>query len=179
MVAFVSNLSAIKHSIDMAKAKIEHTVTAQIQGVVAMMLKDLAMNTPQWSGDLAASWQVVVGKGATPSNNGYTGFKATGRYVYPPPHFKGDPDAIGFALMANMADIASIRWNSNISIVNNSQTLTVGKDGPPLTSQAQLRDGNFISGDFMAVKYVAQKYRDKNMKNTRFGYFNADQITGM
>lgn len=165
MVAFVSNLSAIKHSIDMAKAKIEHTVTEQIRGVVTMMLKDLAMNTPQWSGDLAASWQVVVGKSVSPIHLGDTPFKQR-PYKYPPPHSKGDPEAVGFALIQNQGEIASIRWNSTISIQNVNPTEAV-------INETNLRPGNFIRGDIMAVKYVAQKYRDKNLKNTRFDYGRA------
>lgn len=162
MVAFVSNLSAIKHSIDMAKARLKGEVTAQIQGVVTMMLKDLAMNTPQWSGDLAASWQVVVGKGVSPIHLGDTPFKRR-PYEYPPPHFKGDSGAVGFAMMQNQGEIASIKWNSTISIQNANPTEAV-------INESNLRRGNFISGDIMAVKYVAQKYRDKDLKNTRFDY---------
>jgi len=161
MGAFISNLNAVKFSIDQAKAKLEGTVNAQMRGVVSLMLRDLATNTPQWSGDLAASWQVVVGGETYPL--GQTGFKSN-PIVRPAPHFKGDSEAVNYAMEMNAGMLSQIRYNKKISIVNNNPTVDA------IETEGQLRPGNFISGDFMAVKYVAQKYRDKDLSKTRFTY---------
>lgn len=157
MAAFISNLQTLRHSMDLAKDRIEGTVTDRYRKAVRIVLKDLAANTPQWSGDLAASWQVVVGKGAKAAYPEYTPLKSDfSRQLAP--KWKGDGTAVDLALQRAEFDIASIRWNSHVSIVNVSKTLTEGEGGPPLTDERQLRPGNFIKGDFMAVKYVAHKY---------------------
>lgn len=166
MGAFITNLSAVKHSINLAKAKLEGTVNSQMRGVATLMLRDLATNTPQWSGDLAASWQVVVGGDTAPL--GETGFKQV-PYQTLYPHFKGDKEAVNFAMQDNAGMLAQIRYNKSISIRNTNPTVDVIEEG-------KLRPNNFIPGDFMAVKYVAQKYRDKDFRNTRFAYSSPDQL---
>lgn len=171
MGAFISNMNAVKHSIDQAKVNLKNTVSSQMRGVVTLMLRDLAANTPQWSGDLAASWQVVVGGEMAPI--GYTGFKQV-PYEHPAPHFKGDREAVDYTIQMNAGMLKQIRYNRSISIVNNNPTIAAIEVAG---GEAWLRHSpdNFIAGDFMAVKYVAQKYRDKDFSKTRFTYDSPDQ----
>lgn len=159
--AFISNLNAVKHSINLVKAKLEGEVNSQMRGVVGLILQDLATNTPQWSGDLAASWQVEVSGESAPI--GESGLKQD-PYEYPAPHFKGDREAVDITMANNAGMLSQIRYNKQISIVNNNPTVDA------IVTEGQLRPNNFIPGDFMAVKYVAQKYRDKDLSKTRFTY---------
>ena len=175
MRPMVSNLQAFKHSLEAVDARLKNGYTKAYQAHVTKMLKDLVLNTPQWSGDLAASWQVVVGSKAQAVPHGYTMLKDTAYMTKPQEGADrksiGDTGAWGLAYANNMEAIASIRWNSHVSIQNVSKTLTVGNpDGHPLVDEGQLRPGNFIEGDFMAVQYVAMKYVDSDLSISRYRY---------
>lgn len=161
-MAFITGLESFRNTLKQANAAAQGQATAVYRKQVRAILKDLAASTPQFSGDLAASWQVVVGKGAVPEDKGYTNLKDT---VEPgqEPHFKGDKAAISYALAANSYRLEQIRWNSVVSIANVSSTLTGGEGDKPL-QEIDLRPGNFIPGDFMAVRYVAAKYSHRGGK---------------
>lgn len=169
-MAFVSNLEAFKNSLMAARARTQGTVTKRYRLYVANILHDLAANTPQWSGDLAASWQVKVGaKNQIAFDPGYTELKQKEWRDVNPVQFRGYPTAVKTAMDKNAAAIASIRWNSKVSIQNVSQTLTVGDDEKGPLQEGDLRINNFIPGDFMAVQFVADKYSRKNIPLS-FGY---------
>lgn len=165
MVAFVANLKSVIQDFELAKARLEHKVTVRKQDIIRDMLADLAANTPQWSGDLAASWEVLVGAKSFSHGLPTTIFKSV-PFEVPPPYIRGDLAAVGYARVANEEKIKTIRWNSLVSIVNISKTLQEGDEGNnPLTQQVadiniQKRPQNYIPGDFMAVHYVAQKYQN-------------------
>ena len=61
--SMISNLGSFKKTLAYHKRRIKETATQRVQRFTKDVLIDLAKNTPQWSGDLAASWQVVVGEG--------------------------------------------------------------------------------------------------------------------
>ena len=44
------------------KAQIKQKASTFVRGKVLLVLKDLVNQTPQWSGDLAGSWKVMVGE---------------------------------------------------------------------------------------------------------------------
>lgn len=163
MTALVKGLQGFQNTVMAARARAQGHVTARYQRLVREMLKDLAKNTPQWSGDLAASWQVMVG-----ANNqvavdlGYTYLKGESDFVNP--KWIGDKDAVEHALQANRDAIAKIRWNSHVSIQNASQTLTDGDRGDNPLNEDNLRPGNFIPGDIMATALVAAKYSRTKMR---------------
>lgn len=157
--AFVSNIKSVTDSLRASQARANDIITHRYQNLVRKMLKDLASHTPQWSGDLAASWQVLVGRdNQTAHDKGYTTLKTDLGSV----KFIGDPAAVTYAVTYNEPAIQRIRWNSVVSIQNASKTLVgdMAEGNPPL-SEEWLRDGNFIPGDFMAVNFVAAKYARK------------------
>lgn len=162
MVALISNLQSFNKTIKYAHAKVEHKATAYYKGFVTLMLTELASHTPQYTGTLAASWQVIVGKGAQPIpdhmvldliNEDWRNSSDI-KWI-------GDEEAVAIALRENEEAINSIRWNSHVYIINTHPGLT-GSDGD-FIDPFELREGNFVSReDFMAVAYVASKYSHKN-----------------
>lgn len=153
MSAGLRNLQSFEKSVGRAKARAEGKVTRRYQEFVAKILKELAANTPQWSGDLAASWEVVVGKDTPASQFGHTDLKQTPPVPRALAKFKGDKAAVEEALQRNAFILLTIRWNSNVRIVNNNPTQYV-----PGFNEGRLRRGNFIPGDLMAAAYVASRY---------------------
>jgi hypothetical protein len=158
-MAGVKNLNAFMSAMERAKTNLKSTVTQRYQKFVFLVLQDLALNTPQWSGDLAASWQVVTGAKGSPTPLPATGFKANlpGKgYEWPAPHQKGDRPAVDYALVNNSFIIESIRWNSKVSIQNINPT-------QDKLSEEALRPVNRpeISGDIMAAAYVAARWSTK------------------
>lgn len=162
MVALISNLQSFNKTIKYAHARVEHKATAYYKGFVTLMLTELASHTPQYTGSLAASWQVVVGKNGRPIPD-----HAVRDMIDEDWHHRvdakwiGDPIAVELALQENEEAINSIRWNSHVIIVNTHPGLT-GSEGDPIDPFA-LREGNFVSReDFMAVSYVASRYSHQN-----------------
>ena len=160
MPALISNLQSFHNSIGYQKARVEHKATAYYRNFVRAVLKDLALNTPQWTGNLAASWQVVVGANAHAEPNLEVEVNPGVQWDdldHTSASFKGEPDAVMACLTWNEGAIQSIRWNSHVAIINTYPDLEAGE-----IKEEHLRHGNFIAGDIMAVSYVAQLYNHKN-----------------
>lgn len=166
----VTNLSAFTNKIERAKKSMTGQVTAKYKKAVGRVLEDLALNTPQWSGELAASWQVVVGsKGeATARYRGFNKEDTTFEAGYNGAQYNmGDRPAVTIALGNNKADIESIRWNSKVSIVNANPTSRFQAANfrrAEVGEHPGMRDVNRprIAGDFMGVQFVKQKWSTKN-----------------
>lgn len=162
----VTGLENFKNSLLRSKAKLKHNVTERYQLLVTNILVELVERTPKWSGDLAASWEVQTGKGNQGARSGlYTPLKSV-PFEYPRP-VAGD--SLGYALVMNADEIASIRWNSHVSIQNNSKTLTVGDEGnnPYGTNPnpfSNSRPTQMVDGMFAEIAYVAAKYSSKGMR---------------
>ena len=157
-VPMITNLASFKRTVANLKEQVKGTATSRYQNFVTAVLTDLAKNTPQWSGDLAASWQVVVGRGSTPDARNM--FIKSVPYERPAPHSKGDMEAVNVALNFNREAIGSIRWNSIVSLANSNRTVgEIRVKG----GDAWLRPANrpSIPGDIMAVAFVAHKYSTK------------------
>jgi hypothetical protein len=153
MASGIRNLQSFEKAIGRAKARLEGNVTSRYRDFVAKVLHDLALNTPQWSGDLAASWQVVVGKGASAEPNTVTALKHTPMLPRQLAKFKGHDNAVNYAMQRNEFALQSIRWNSNVKIVNTNPTADIIESGI-----TRLRPGNYIPGDIMATATVMAKY---------------------
>jgi hypothetical protein len=156
----VQGLENFRASILGAKAKHEKRVNAAYRELVADVLTELALNTPQWSGDLAASWRVKA-EGSysrsvrTAGYYGQTPFKKN-PYEFPAPYRKGSMPAVDYALARSAEVINSIRYNSRVSIYNDNPTVDE-------ISEQTLRPSNFIPGDIMAIEYVHRKFRAEGL----------------
>lgn len=158
MAAIISNLQSFKETLRYHNAVAERRATQMYRDLVSTILEDIAAHTPQWTGTLAASWQVVVGKGAKPKPNYMVTDLIDGHWSkVENPSWIGDREAVEFALEENAKAIATIRWNSHVAIVNTH---------PGLQGEIQgydLREGNYVTrSDFMAVTYIATKYSHKH-----------------
>jgi hypothetical protein len=158
MTALISNLQSFNKTLKYANARVEHKATEYYRNFVRSLLRDLALHTPQYSGNLAASWQVVVGKAgqAEPMFENIVDERYWKAIPEDDVKWMGDTRAVKAALKYNEPAIQSIRWNSHVFIANTYPALEDGE-----IAEIGLRQGNYIEGDFMAVSYVAQKYSHK------------------
>lgn len=159
MTIKLSGLEKFKNSVMALEARLDKRVTAKYQEVVTDILVELVANTPRWTGDLAASWKVVVGKTAhqtLPQTGHYTPFKRVDlmpKWETPRPV---PGDSLGYAMLENAEAIYNIRWNSYVSIVNNSPTVNVGN---PVGD----RPAFLIDPKFAALDSIKSKYREEGM----------------
>lgn len=165
-MAGITGLESFRKHIDTLKKNVQGQITLRYRAYVKSMLYDLAVNTPQWSGDTAASWQVVAGKGSQ-AESVKSGLKVTPwRSLRGNEKQMGDMEAVNLAMQRNEGNIAAIKWNSHVSIVNNNPAMRLMVEGKVL-----LRDVNRggASGfrerpDFTMVavlSYVHDKYSYK------------------
>lgn len=127
---------------------------------VRAVLRDLVLNTPQWSGNTAASWKIELNYLDTDYTQSslYLGSDDDAwRNIINSPKFKGDKEAWTVALAANIKALEAIRYNSQIRIVNVG--VYAGELATAPERELKLRSGNYIQGDVMAVKTVTFKHK--------------------
>lgn len=125
-----------------------------VRQMTKRILTELVLLTPQWSGNTAASWKVVTS--SSPASTAQSKLY-TEDWQNITSKFRGDKEALQIALAENAAALAGIRYNSKIKIINVAPFADELATDPYIENQ--LRTGNFIPGDVMAVKTVTAKYR--------------------
>ncbi len=166
MSTSIQNLQAFTNALDRKKKAMHGKVTSKYKRFVSRVLEDLALNTPQWSGDLAASWQVVVGSGSAPTAR-YKADSSGSTQSRSSAYKMGDRPSVDFSISNNESAINSIRWNSIVSIVNTNPTSRFQAANAARADAGEhpgMRDENRpkIAGDFMGVQYVKQKWSTAN-----------------
>lgn len=159
----ISGIEALKKRIRNVTTKTSVSATALLKHRTGLILKELVLNTPQWSGSTAASWVVEIA--AYPASkyhyryaeNQLKSDKNNWRNQQPIRHI-GNADAYNVSKDINLERIASIRYNSKVSIVNVSPIADELGTSPDF----KLRPGNFLSGDYLAVQHTINKF--KNLK---------------
>lgn len=140
--------------------RLKNGAASFVRESVAFALRELARNTPQWSGSLAASWYVDLNyKLQADYYSPYSGGEDW-RDLIPNQRFIGDRRAVAEVMASNAEFLKAIRWNSKVSIVNihpMAVTFAIGNKADPEVQG--LRPGNFIPDDIMAVKLVSQKLK--------------------
>lgn len=136
------------------KARLKQRASDYVQKTVKSVLRDLVLNTPQWSGNTAASWTVVTNQAGAASPYSAL-FQEDWQEV--DPRWIGDKRAWNEAWAENKATIESIKWNTKVSIKNRAPFADELATDP--AAESQLRPGNFIPGDVMAIKKVTAKYK--------------------
>jgi hypothetical protein len=136
------------------KALLKQRAGDYVQKMTRHVLRDLVLNTPQWSGNTAASWTVVTNQSgaASPYSQLYDS-----DWEDIDPRWIGDKEAWRVAWAANEATVRSIKWNTKISVRNNAPFAEELATDP--TIENYLRPGNYIPGDVMAINKVTAKYR--------------------
>lgn len=175
---FITGLDSFQGTVLRKIAKAKHNVTGRYRKLVADMLKELVLNTPQYSGDLAASWQVVVGRKGEALSPDFVrmnvGLKDADDWYRSNPRQIGNIGALQIAMANNKSAIASIRWNSRVEIVNNNETVAI------ITSpegEEALREGNYIPKDVMAIVHTLEKFRYKGFAPTGGGEYYENMET--
>jgi hypothetical protein len=156
MKASLSGLNAFVKKTKKQQAQIKQGAGSFVRNKVKVILKDLVLNTPQWSGNTAASWRVDLNY--KPAVEGLTRLALDNWQEFSgEPSFKGEEEAWVAALAINQGHLAAIKYNSVIRIVNNAP---YAEDLATRTEvDLKLRQGNYIPGDVMAIRTVAAKYK--------------------
>lgn len=153
----VDNLRRFQLSIQAERARLEKNVTQAYRDFVAKAFQDLLMHTPQYSGQLAASWHILLTNDAVPSQPGWYKKGHTGRFygnTFEPGEM-GDGEAVAEAWDRESPKIDRIRWNTNVSFANsdpNAGAIQANALEPPL------RPVNLVNGAVAMAAYVRQKY---------------------
>lgn len=158
----ISGIEALKKRVRNVTTKASTSATALLKNRTRLILKDLVTHTPQWSGSTAASWVVEIA--AFPASKYH--YKFSESQLRSSPNWKeqspvrsiGNTAALDVSLQINNDRVSSIRYNSKVSIVNVSPIA----DDLATSPDFKLRPGNFIPGDYLAIKHVVNKY--KNLK---------------
>lgn len=141
------------------KARIKNGAANYVRAATRVVLRDLVLNTPQWSGNTAASWRIdlnTLPASEDPSSLYNEDWESVLNFGGEP-SFIGDKRAWRVALADNAAAFKAIRYNTKVRIVN------VAPFADELATESEanlkLRPGNFIPGDVMALKLVSTKYK--------------------
>lgn len=152
----LSGVNKFREKTEKQKARITQGAANYVRSVTKSILKDLVLNTPQWSGNTASNWAIQLNYGQNPSQIDRP-VEYDWKDLINNAKFKGDKAALAAAITNNAAALKSIRYNSIIKIVNLGNYADELATGSEL--DLKLRKGNFIKGDVMAIKYVTAKYK--------------------
>lgn len=159
----ISGIEALKKKIQNVTTKTAVSATGLLKRRTGLVLRELVLNTPQWSGSTAASWVVEIA--TYPASKYHYKFAASqlkadlGSWRSQNPVRRiGNTDVLNVSKDVNSERIASIRYNSKISIVNMSPIADELATDPDF----KLRPGNFLPGDYLAIKHTVNKF--KNLK---------------
>lgn len=160
----LSGLNKYRKKTEKEKARVKQGAANYIRNNVKLVLKDLVLNTPQWSGNTAASWRIDLNympASESPSKLWVPDWNflnpQSDEYQGTPPSFIGDKDAWTVAKAEAQAPLKAIRYNSVVRIVNTSPY--AGELASSPEAELELRKGNYIPGDVMAINYVTAKYK--------------------
>ena len=156
----VDNLERFILSLQAEKARLDKRVTKTYQEFVAQAFQDLLLHTPQYSGQMAASWHILLTNENAPSHVGWYKKGQTGRFYgghYEPVEM-GDGEAISEAWDRAEIKIGKIRWNTKVSFVNTdplAPAVQANLINPPV------RPVNLVDGAVAMAAYVRHRYTQR------------------
>lgn len=137
------------------------------QNLVRNMLRDVVVNTPQWTGELAMHWGLEFHGGTAPSfttqfssvsKNPWAAYKDGWR-----PYMKGMEPAVSYALARENVKIADIKYNSKVSIVNKMPYASEVEEGRgPRGRGIRVVNQNAGYGKGMMIGYLQAKYSNRS-----------------
>ena len=169
-----------------AKLKLELTATQRYKNLVEVIFIDLVSHTPQFSGNLAANWKVVVGGSGTASYlQVFNSIKMKGEKDDSREEAReaGDEEAIDIAISMAEDQIARIKYNSVVSIVNPTQYSEEVDAGYGPTSKNPIRTENKYRGPYVPkhgvamAAYVEMKYENLRYKKLAYEGKYFDNLT--
>lgn len=149
----ITGLNSFLQKTQRQRALIKQGAANFVRQQTKKILKDLVLNTPQWSGNTAAMWRIETYAVKDSGQNSEL-FLEDWTSALPTPSWKGDRKALDVAMDTAGYALASIRYNSRIEFVNNSPV-----SDAIANEEITLRRGNFIPGDRMALNLAASKYK--------------------
>lgn len=160
-------LDRLKVKLKVVGKMLEHKAANRIQAAAMDVLVTAASMTPQWSGDTAASWQIVLDENAP--DRGRTVLWQPFWWMNEHPSLRGDEGAIDIARSVGGYSIKDIKWYDYVRLVNGSQDAESISKKP----DSEFRNGNYIPADVMAVAYLTSRYSFLTPSNSNFNLFAA------
>lgn len=159
------NLSEFNSGVDAALAAIERDVTHALRGFATTVFRELVENSPQWSGNLAANWNIGIN---APSGDYNELVDKTGAwYGHADQQHRGDFDprvrghayAVGVAMGRNLPQLRAVGLRDTVHIGNNTGYLErVEDDESDSGKSPYIRPENKIDGVVALREYVQLKY---------------------
>lgn len=154
----IRGLSGFTRSVQGVKARAEGQITKKYKAFVTEVFEDLVMRTPQWSGNLAANWQVrLTNEGPASKHSwykkGHTGGFSDDTYNSVK---LGDGEAPMAAIQAAIPQINKIRWNSRVRIENPVAYADLVSDG--LGPRGRELRPEHVPPFEMMMYYIVNKY---------------------
>lgn len=138
--------------------RLQGKVTEEYQAQVLEMFVDLVNATPQYSGNLAHQWQIVVGRGVRARNlpmiSTYFETVARGK------KFKmGDDPAVTATIQREFSKLDNIRYNSYVAFVNTSGYDSEVQQGKGPDGKVIRQENKDATGRVMMAHYLVTKYQ--------------------
>lgn len=170
----VSGVRQTLEQLKSAQLRLELRATERYRNFVKVVFTDLVAHTPQYAGNLAANWHVVVGaKDAYGSGPSYVEHfsKPINRHAA---HIAGDSEAVSRAMARAYAAIEHIKYNSAVAIMNSAPYSDEVDAGLGPSARGTIRRVNQFSGQFVPIHGVAMaayvEFKYENMRYKRLAY---------
>ena len=153
----VENLRRFQLSLEAERARLEKRVTKSYRDFVGRAFQDLLMHTPQYSGQMTASWHILLTNEGAPAHVGWYKKGQTGRFyggTFEPGEM-GDGEAVMAAWDREAPKLDKIRWNTNVSFAN-TDPMASAVQANALTPP--VRPVNLVDGAVAMAAYVRHKY---------------------
>ncbi len=159
------NLSEFDTALDRALDALEREVTFAFRGFTVTVFRELVENSPQWSGNLAANWNIGINapspeysEMSTKTGSWYGHADQQHRGAFDP-FVRGAPFAVGVALGRNLPKTRVIKFNDTVYLSNNTPYLHhVAADESDDGKSPYIRPENKIDGVVALGEYVKAKY---------------------
>lgn len=159
------NLSEFNSAIDAALTALERDVTHAFRGFSLTVFRELVENSPQWSGNLAANWNVGINAPAGEYNElvdkrgawyGHADQPSRGDFD---PRVRGHAYAVGVAMGRNLPRLRAIGLRDRVHISNETAYLMQVEDDVSDEGESPyIRPENKIDGVVALREYVQLKY---------------------
>lgn len=157
----IDNLGEVLTGIDLWVEACEDLADETFRGLTAKAFRYIVEGTPEWSGDLVASWRITIGAPAT----GYspTIFKEAdlgGLPINPEPFSRVTPNqaAVHFALSIAKGQLAYVTLGSEVYISNPSPYAQQVEDNQKASGSSFIRPVNLVDGRVEMVHAASDKF---------------------
>lgn len=157
----VENLAEVMMGIDQWVEAVEDLADTTFRGLTAKAFRYILEGTPEWTGDLVASWRITIGAPAS----GYTPtiFKEAelgGLVINPEPFSRVTPNhaAVQYALSIAKGQLAFVTLGTEVYISNPSPYAQQVEDNQKASGNSFIRPVNLVNGRVEMVHAAADKF---------------------